>query len=289
MQDRRNSCFAGLLDQGLYECSADTLASTSCPYSSTNPSVGRKFITTTQTLLRSVAPDCSSSPSGIPSFFQRRVYHVLEYCGPFARHEIVKGRNLRIDNGYGAEFFFDVTRNSGGSVWASQRLSFGYKSHSAVRYSHARYATAAAAVERDYVDTSTDIPADVVIQPSLPSLELVDVAESLSALEVELTDEPGTLSHVLDLEAKLRCLRDWGLTDEELAKLRLHVPSSVRSALLKNTTKKLVKVATFLVEECGVPKLKVANALLGNVFLASSRIEDCLRLKVGFLFWWRVL
>lgn len=86
---------------------------------------------------------------------------------------------------------------------------------------------AASAVERDYVDTSTSIPADVVIQPSLAGLELVDVAESLSALEVELTDEPGTYfitcMNWIYLEAKLRCLRDWGLPDEELAKLRLHV------------------------------------------------------------------
>jgi hypothetical protein len=193
-------------------------------------------------------------------------------CGPFVRHTTVNARNSRIGSGYGVELLVDITRNSGGSVLASRGFS------SAVRLSHASYATAAA-VERGFVDTS--IPADVVIQPSLSSLELVDVAEPLSALEVELIDENEALSHVSDLEAKLRCLRDWGLTDEELAKLRLHVPSSVRSALLKNSAKKLVEVATFLVEECGVPKLKVADALLGNVFLASSRIDDCLRPKVG--------
>ncbi|KAG0624279.1 hypothetical protein M758_3G236300 [Ceratodon purpureus] len=272
-QDRRNSCFAGVPGQGLHKCSADALASTSCPCSSTEPIVGRKVISTTQKLRHYVAPSCSSSPSGMPPVFQRRFYPVVEFYGQILRHEPVNERNFRIKIGGG--FFFDITR---GFVSASRGFSSGHKLHSAVRHSHASYASAAAsAVERDYVDTSTSIPADVVIQPSLAGLELVDVTESLSALEA------GTLSHVLDLEAKLRCLRDWGLTDEELAKLRLHVPSSVRSALLKNSAKKLVEVATFLVEECGVPKLKVADALLGNVFLASSRIEDCLRPKATYL------
>lgn len=231
-QDRRKSC---LPDQGLDSCSTDALASTSCPCSSAAPSVGGEVIPVTQTLLRSVAPRCSSSLDGMPPIFQRRVYPILEYCGPFVRHTTVNARNSRIGSGYGVELLVDITRNSGGSVLASRGFSSGYRLHSAVRLSHARYATAAA-VERGFVDTS--IPADVVIQPSLSSLELVDVTEPLSALEVELIDENEALSHVSDLEAKLRCLRDWGLTDEELAKLRLHVPSSVRSALLKNSAKK---------------------------------------------------
>ncbi len=109
------------------------------------------------------------------------------------------------------------------------------------------------------------------------------------ALDGELSeglteDRQGSLSHVNDLEEKLRCLRNWGLTEEEFVKLQHHLPSSVRSALLKNSTKKLTEVASFLVEECGVPKQKVASALIGNVFLASSSIEECLRPKVGFSF-----
>jgi hypothetical protein len=106
------------------------------------------------------------------------------------------------------------------------------------------------------------------------------------ALDGELSglteDRQGSLSHVNDLEEKLRCLRNWGLTEEEFVKLQHHLPSSVRSALLKNSTKKLTEVASFLVQECGVPKQKVASALIGNVFLASSSIEECLRPKVGF-------
>jgi hypothetical protein len=148
-----------LPDQGLDSCSTDALASTSCPCSSAAPSV----------------------------------------CGPFVRHTTVNARNSRIGSGYGVELLVDITRNSGGSVLASRGFSSGYRLHSAVRLSHASYATAAA-VERGFVDTS--IPADVVIQPSLSSLELVDVAEPLSALEVELIDENEALSHVSDLEAK---------------------------------------------------------------------------------------
>ena len=136
----------------------------------------------------------------------------------------------------------------------------------AMRYFVASYSTATAA-ELKEVDLSTTTGSAL--------LEIDQEEEELAGGEA--------LSHVYDLEEKLRCLRNWGLTDKDLAKLQLHLPSSIRSALLNNSAKKLEEVACFLVEECGMPKMKVADALLGNVFLASSSVDEYLKAKVEYL------
>lgn len=150
-----------------------------------------------------------------------------------------------------------------------------------VRILHSKFATAAIATTEELHISATSSE-EIVFQPSVATLELVAVRDpTLLSLEEELTEDQGCLSHVTHLDEKLRCLRDCGLTDEDLVKLRNHLPSSVRSALLKNSARKMSEVAVFLVAEVGIPKEKVADAFLGNVFLASSSIEECLRPKVG--------
>lgn len=286
-QERQTSCLAGqflqknLLLREINESSTDTLASMSCSCPSTRSSVASDVTTMVHVFVRSVESSCASSPSDVPPFSQRRIYSTLENREYFVSQESVKKSKFRIDVGRGIRSFVGLTRNSGGIVSPSRQFPSGGNLYHVVRFFHARYATAAAAIERDYIIAGTRVSEGVNIETSLSSAELVDGTEPLTALNVELTEKDGALSHVAELETKLRCLRDWGLTDEELAKLRRHVPTSVRSALLNNSAKKLIEVAAFLVEECGVKKLNVADALLGNVFLASSRIEDCLRPKVG--------
>ena len=149
----------------------------------------------------------------------------------------------------------------------SSRSGRSVSSVLAMRYFVASYSTAAAAAELKEVDLPTTTGSTL--------LEIHQEEEELAGGEA--------LSHVYDLEEKLRCLRNWGLTDKDLAKLQLHLPSSIRSALLNNSAKKLEEVACFLVEECGMPKMKVADALLGNVFLASSSVDEYLKVKVEYL------
>lgn len=152
------------------------------------------------------------------------------------------------------------------SVPSSSRGGRSVSSVFALRDFVASYSTAATAAEVKEVDFST------TTGPTL--------------LEIPQEEEQGggeTLSHVADLEGKLRCLRNWGLTDKDLAKLQLHLPSSIRSAMLNNSAKKLEEVACFLAEECGMPQMKVADALLRNVFLASSSVDEYLKAKVEYL------
>lgn len=153
------------------------------------------------------------------------------------------------------------------AIPSSSRSGRSVSSVLALRYFVASYSTATAA-ELKEVNLSTT------------------AGSTLLEIHQEEEEELGggeALSHVYDLEEKLRCLRNWGLTDKDLAKLQLHLPSSIRSALLNNSAKKLEEVACFLVEECGMPKMKVADALLGNVFLASSSVDEYLKAKVEYL------
>lgn len=158
---------------------------------------------------------------------------------------------------------------------------FGGNLYYVVWFFYVRYVIVVVVIERDYIIVGMRVFEGVNIEILLFSVELVDGIELLIVFNVEFIEKDGVLLYVVEFEMKLWCLRDWGFIDEEFVKLCCYVFIFVWSVLLNNFVKKLIEVVVFLVEECGVKKLNVVDVLFGNVFLVSSRIEDCLRFKVG--------